>query len=230
MNNEDNEEDNNALIVNEYSHKNRIEQMQILNERNNRIISPEEEFKNNHNYRFFKLFGILFCKIGKTLTFSFDKKTNKPKFCIGPNWYLAILSNILITILIISLYKFLIEINSPLWQKILYFFNGFLIYYFFNRCALVNPGIVQNLKSDDKNSFYCNICEVYYDLNSKVEHCSMCGICVEKMDHHCVWVGKCVGKNNKFSFYAMIGSIGILYSYIIGLILLNYYKLKSKNK
>ena len=230
MSEENYEEDNNALIVNEYSHKNRIEQMQILNERNNRVISPEEEFKNNHNYIFFRLFGILFCKIGRTLTFNFDKKTNKPKICIGPNWYLAIVSNILIAILIISMYKFLIEINSPLWQKIFYFIIGFLIYFFFNRCALINPGIVQNLKSDDKNSFYCNICEVYYDLNNKVEHCTMCGICVEKMDHHCVWVGKCVGKNNKFSFYAMISSIGILYAYIIALIFLNYYKLKSKNK
>ena len=43
----------------------------------------------------------------------------------------------------------------------------------------------------------------------------MCNICVEKMDHHCVWVGKCVGKNNVCSFYSMLVSIGIVYAYII---------------
>ena len=104
-----------------------------------------------------------------------------------------------------------------------------MVLFFFNRCALINPGIVQNKKMDNVNVGYCKICQVYYNPNNNVEHCSMCGVCVENIDHHCVWVGKCVAKNNKFSFYAMLLTIGFIYAYIILIGFLKY-ALKKKNK
>lgn len=231
----DEEEKSNILSVkdendNDNNEKKHIEQLQILNvEEKNKLISPEEQFKNNPNYRFFTFLGIKFCKIGNTLTCKFDPKNNNaPKICIGPHWYLAIVSNLLITVLVSSMYVFLVESKSPIIQKLLYFIFGFMVYYFFNACALINPGIVQNKKSDSENIGYCEICDTYFNPFNKVEHCSMCGICVEKMDHHCVWVGKCVGKKNCFHFYAMLVSIGLVYAYIIFLAFLNY-SLKIKN-
>ena len=225
--NNDNDNDN------ENDEEKHIEQMQMLNaeEKNNLIISPEEQFKNNPNYRFFTFFGIKFCKIGNILACNFDpNNNNSPKICIGPHWYLAIVSNILITLLVSSMYCFLIETHSPIILKILYIFFGFMVYYFFNACALINPGIIQNKIMDNKNNSYCEICQFYYNPCNKVEHCSMCGICVEKMDHHCVWVGKCVGKKNCFHFYAMLVSIGVVYAYIILLAFWNYsFKIRGKN-
>ena len=230
------EEKSNILSVkdendNDNDEEKHLEQMQILNEgeKNKLLISPEEQFKNNPNYKFFTFLGIKFCKIGNTLACNFDSKNNNdPKICIGPHWYLAIVSNLLITVLVSSMYVFLIESNSPIIQKLLYIFFGFMVYYFFNTCALINPGIVQSKKRDSENIGYCEICDTYYNPFNKVEHCSMCGICVEKMDHHCVWVGKCVGKKNCFHFYAMLVSIGVVYAYIIFLEFLNY-SLKVKN-
>jgi palmitoyltransferase len=45
---------------------------------------------------------------------------------------------------------------------------------------------------------YCRKC----DMNWKPErahHCSECGQCIFKMDHHCPWINNCVGgKNMKY--------------------------------
>ena len=208
-----------------------------INPNNNRLnnnlsLSPQEQFQNYNNYHFFTKFGILFCKIGNTLTCNFDaNNNNSPKICIGPHWYLAIVSNILITILLITMYFCLLDSDVDLINKLIYYFLSFFVYFFFNRCALINPGIVQNKKRDENNTEFCNICHVYYNPNKKVEHCNMCNVCVENIDHHCVWVGKCVGKNNVFSFYAMLVSIGIVYAYIIYLAFFQYsHKVNKKIK
>lgn len=31
-------------------------------------------------------------------------------------------------------------------------------------------------------------------------HCRICGICVKRMDHHCVWINSCVGESNHQAF------------------------------
>ena len=193
-------------------------------------MTPQEQFKNYPNYHFFEKFGILFCKIGNTITCNFDPDNyNAPKICIGPHWYLAVISNILITVFIFTMYYCLIDSDVNVGSKFVYFLIGFLIYFFFNRCALINPGIVQKKNIDINNMEYCNICQVYYNEDKKVQHCKMCNICVEKMDHHCVWVGKCVGKNNIFSFYAMLASIGLVYLFIIYLAFFQF-STKTKSK
>ena len=30
----------------------------------------------------------------------------------------------------------------------------------------------------------------------KAAHCNMCNNCVQEFDHHCVWLGTCIGKKN----------------------------------
>ncbi|XP_030890303.1 palmitoyltransferase ZDHHC23 isoform X4 [Leptonychotes weddellii] len=31
-------------------------------------------------------------------------------------------------------------------------------------------------------------------------HCRLCGVCVRRMDHHCVWINSCVGESNHQAF------------------------------
>lgn len=46
---------------------------------------------------------------------------------------------------------------------------------------------------------FCDTCSKFQPLRTK--HCVDCGDCVRTMDHHCPWLGTCVGENNRCFFY-----------------------------
>ncbi|KAJ2726465.1 palmitoyltransferase swf1 [Coemansia sp. Benny D115] len=67
----------------------------------------------------------------------------------------------------------------------------------------------------------CRTCKVVKPARSK--HCSVCGCCVQMMDHHCMWLNNCIGLNNARWFLVFLGSFTLvcLYgSYIFGTVLL----------
>mmetsp|Transcript_41062 Transcript_41062/g.86139 ORF Transcript_41062/g.86139 Transcript_41062/m.86139 type:complete len:196 (-) Transcript_41062:190-777(-) len=45
---------------------------------------------------------------------------------------------------------------------------------------------------------YCDLCSVYQPPDAV--HCPECNVCVEGYDHHCPWMGTCIGKKNFTSF------------------------------
>jgi len=81
-------------------------------------------------------------------------------------------------------------------------------------CVLTEPGRVPdgwtppeedeevgNHKSNsEKLRRFCRKCTAWKP--ERCHHCSVCGRCVLKMDHHCVWVANCVGAYN-YKFFLL---------------------------
>ena len=97
----------------------------------------------------------------------------------------------------------------------------------------VNPGyIVKSTHKDAlrrfkfENIMYfakkdCQTCK--FEKPARSKHCSLCDMCVEKMDHHCVWINQCVGlKNYKhFLSFLILHAVLCTYGFILGCAILN---------
>ena len=51
----------------------------------------------------------------------------------------------------------------------------------------------------------CPNCEVIRTDRSR--HCTFCGRCVERFDHHCPWINNCVGIGNHHYFISFLLSV-----------------------
>jgi len=227
-------ENNTLSIVEDIGSKDKINSPNIFNNnienvpiKNIPAIKNAEEYYsiNYPEFKLFKIKGKLFCKIGNLITFNFDKNNNFfPKMSIGPHWFMTFFLNLLILSLGYVLYIFVVRILS-IWFSFGYFLFLIILVIFLDRTALLNPEIVLNKNIDKDNYIYCDRCKIYYNPNDKVQHCSLCKVCIKNLDHHCVWVGKCVGRNNIKSFFGMIIAVAIFYIYIIACVVI--YTLKS---
>jgi hypothetical protein len=60
---------------------------------------------------------------------------------------------------------------------------------------------------------FCPTCSAYQDISAV--HCGICAVCVIGRDHHCPWVGKCIGDGNSTAFQCFVGGSLAMIVYLL---------------
>ena len=132
-----------------------------------------------------------------------------PHISLGPDYIFTII-----------LYTFIILISILLlrmfwgFSQYLCFFCALavdaLLLFFLSMTVFSNPGI-PSFKIDEEDidnirrnqNYWCSDCKIV--RKSGMCHCDDCDACISEYDHHCPWMGKCIGKGNIIWFYCFIG-------------------------
>ncbi|KAJ2078181.1 Palmitoyltransferase [Coemansia sp. RSA 988] len=111
-----------------------------------------------------------------------------------------------------------------------------LLYYNYYLAVTVEPGHVPlgwepprdganvyELKRDTLKPRYCRICKGFKP--PRTHHCADCDRCVLKMDHHCPWIGSCVGFWNQGHFLRFVYMVDVTCGFAMTLHVMRMYEL-----
>ena len=153
-------------------------------------------------------------------------KNDIPLIVLGPGWLGSLLKIIAVIMLIVFYFNYFKDLMNPTikFYGIILSIIHIIIYLI---CFLINPGIppkdlwIENYfksKNNDTNKNYaikiCKECKIIIEATQHIEHCKICDICILDMKYHSFWIGKCIGKKNKFYYYCFLFISAVLGVYL----------------
>jgi palmitoyltransferase ZDHHC9/14/18 len=87
-------------------------------------------------------------------------------------------------------------------KKVVYMFPQESQKYNPNDSAIYVPNEVPTSVPNIFKERYCKTCNILRP--PKTSHCSYCDHCVMNFDHHCFFVGNCIGERNEKNFYMFL--------------------------
>lgn len=75
--------------------------------------------------------------------------------------------------------------------------------------SVVKSGFGVTTRPSEQRDYYCTDCQ--QEVVGSTKHCNQCKICIDKFDHHCVWLNLCIGRRNYKLFIAtLLSTTGFL--------------------
>ncbi|XP_065174809.1 palmitoyltransferase ZDHHC14-like [Sycon ciliatum] len=84
---------------------------------------------------------------------------------------------------------------------------------------------VLEVKGQKMSVRFCTTCHIYRP--PRASHCGICNSCIENFDHHCPWVGNCVGKRNYRYFYLFLFFLSTYGLFVLGSVVYRLYLLSK---
>ena len=147
----------------------------------------------------------IFRKKGICEKLFFKPDISKKTLCSNKNMFLFIILHIIIIFFVF--FVLLPYFNSTIFG-IIYVVISCLVFILYVSLSCSNPGRMVNkeykdildlVESGQEAEDFCPLCLVKNKFRSK--HCLICEMCVDEFDHHCFWVGNCIGKDNYTLFF-----------------------------
>ena len=111
---------------------------------------------------------------------------------------------------------------------LIYLAISFLLFILFFILSFSDPGKLSNSNNISMLDLvlrgelleeYCPNCLI--KMNYRTKHCIICEKCVDEFDHHCFWVGNCIGKNNYLLFFIFL--VFVIFNTVFNFLITTYY-------
>ena len=80
-------------------------------------------------------------------------------------------------------------------------------------CVIDKGSVILPYRGRTVQMKFCSSC--YITRPPRCSHCGDCDVCIEKFDHHCPWIGNCIGKYNYKYFIGFLYFTSILIVFVL---------------